>query len=170
MTFTTACALVIVNNSTEVFDFDCICRTNLCTLHTAYTTCFTLFSCNSTLFMVFAKHCSLSNINGEEVDKVSWAILDTHLTSLTLIWVDSCNTVADEDSFIRTNFHTVTKTDTTMYAVFGAAEKLSCNLTRLNTTVFELFFYIVLVGVLYLASFRLLFYRPLCIYYKILFY
>ena len=145
VTFATTCALVIVNLSAEVFNLNCICRTNLRTLHTADTACLTLFSCNSTLFVVFAKNCCFFHVEGEEVNKTAGTSFNAHLTSLTLIRVDSCNAVAKEDSLIRTNLYTVTETDTAVYAVFRSAEKLSCNLAGFNTAVLELFFYIIFV-------------------------
>ena len=95
VTFAAACALVIVNYSTEVFNLNCICRTNLCALHTTDTACLTLFSCNSALFVVFAKHSCFFHIEREKVNKVSGTGFNAHLTSLTLVGVDSCHTVAD---------------------------------------------------------------------------
>ena len=142
ITLSAADALVIINLGAEVFNCYRTFGTSLYTLHTADTTKLALLSCLCALVVVFAKHSCLSHIEREQVDKISRAGLDAHFAGLTLIRVDSCNTVAKENGFIRTNCHTVTKADTAVNTVFGTAEKLCCYFAGLNAAVIELFAYV----------------------------
>ena len=92
------------------------------------------------LILVDTKNDSLCLVKGHHLDNAVGAGFKTHLTSLTNRRVNTCDTVADADCFVRTSAHTVTKTDTAVDTFFRTTEKLFCHLTGFNTVVNHLCF------------------------------
>lgn len=140
--FAAADAFVVVYRGAEIVDAYCFHGTGFDTFHAADAACFTLFTCLCTLVVVAAKNCRLGGVEGEQVDELSGTGSDTFFTGTAFVRIDSCHTVADKDSVVRAHLSAVTEADASVNAVFRTAEKLSSHFTGVNTTVFELVFYI----------------------------